>query len=66
MPRSAKKTGRNRRAGQGRSGLAWTLVSTGLLAAAGFAVGLVVGVVWETPDLLRGGGMVRLVPAQHP
>jgi hypothetical protein len=43
-----------------RGGLAWTLLSTGLLAAAGFAAGLLVGTVWETPDqvlpLLRSGG----------
>jgi hypothetical protein len=50
----------NQRAKTRRPGLAWTLVSTGLLAATGFAVGLLVGAVWETPEkilpLLSGDG----------
>jgi len=41
---------RNQRAGANRSNLAWAVVSTALLAATGFAVGLLVGAVWETPE----------------
>lgn len=42
---------RERRATRG-PGLALTLFGAGLLTAAGFAVGLVVGASWEDPDLL--------------
>lgn len=49
-----------RRKTRARPRLTRTLVSTGLLALAGFAVGLLVGAVWETPEtvlpILRGGG----------
>jgi hypothetical protein len=52
--------GGNRRASTKRPGLAWTLASTGLLVVVGFAVGLGVGAVWETPErvlpLLTGDG----------
>jgi len=52
--------GRTRRAKTARPRLLWTLVSTALLALSGFAAGLVVGAVWETPGtvlpLLGGGG----------
>jgi len=46
----ARERRRNQRAGARRSGLAWAVVSTTLLAATGFAVGLLVGAVWETPE----------------
>jgi len=49
----ARKTRKSvRQAARRRTNLTRTLLSTGLLAAAGLAVGLLVGVLWETPDLL--------------
>jgi len=70
---AARRTprGRNPRGKPSRPGLAWTLVSTGLLAVTGFAVGLLVGAVWETPErylpLLRGDGQqVSFAPLVAP
>lgn len=56
----SRRGGNVRARGRRRPGLVWTLLSTALLAATGFAAGLLVGAIWETPErvlpLLRGGG----------
>ncbi|MBW2446452.1 MAG: SPOR domain-containing protein [Deltaproteobacteria bacterium] len=70
---AARKTTRSRtqRTKRGRAGLGWTLVSTALLATVGFAAGLFVGAVWETPDqvlplLRRDGETLAFAPLGSP